>query len=60
MATTESRIYKTASGLACKVEVKGDHRCVKVTDTGVWPLAHPKEARIKVSIGQLVYRRKKS
>ena len=55
----ERRIYKTLDGLACKVEVTGSHRCVKVTDSGVWPLANPTEPKIKVTIGHIVRRRKR-
>jgi hypothetical protein len=55
----ERRIYKTLGGLACKVEVTGHHTCVKCTDSGVWPLVHPTEPKIKVTIGRLVRRKRK-
>jgi hypothetical protein len=53
----ERRIYKTASGLACKVEVVGSHRCVKVDETGVWPLVNELKPKITVTIGKLVRRK---
>jgi len=54
----ERRIYKTLGGLACKVEVTGTHSCVKVTDSGIWPLARPTEPTITVTIGHIVKRKK--
>lgn len=54
----ERRIYKVGD-LACKVEVTGTHSCVKVTDSGIWPLVRPTEPSITVTIGHIV-RRKKS
>ena len=55
----ERRIYKTLDGLACKVEVTGTHACVKVTDSGIWPLARPTEPTITVTIGHIVRKKRK-